>query len=136
MADDDKIKRIPIKAIHEEDGAHELATSPDMRPYLDYIKAMIQGHDPTPELEHLRQLPLERRYLWRVASALKWAFADCEDMSVSADKETLSPEDLAKVMDLLKLRPMQFCIFFKALLGEEEMVRIMVEAIGVAKQQM
>ena len=29
MADDD-IKRIPIKDLHQEPGAHELATSPDM----------------------------------------------------------------------------------------------------------
>jgi hypothetical protein len=38
------------------------------------------------------------------------------------------------VLDLLKLRPMQFCIFLKALVGVEEMQRMMVEAIGVAKQ--
>ena len=38
------------------------------------------------------------------------------------------------MLDLLKLRPMQFCIFLKALVGVEEMQRMMVEAIGVAKQ--
>jgi hypothetical protein len=32
-----------------------------------------------------------------------------DDLSVSADKDTLTPEDFAKVRDL-KLRPMQFCI--------------------------
>ena len=31
MADDNDIHRIPIKDIHQEDGAHELATSPDMK---------------------------------------------------------------------------------------------------------
>jgi hypothetical protein len=30
---------------------------------------------------------------------------------------------------------MQFCIFLKASLGAEEMQRMMVEAIGVAKEQ-
>jgi hypothetical protein len=36
-------------------------------------------------------------------------------------------------MDLLKFRPMQFCTFLKALVGAEEMERIMVEAIRMAK---
>jgi len=55
-----------------------------------------------------------------LASALKWAFADFDDLSVSADKETLTPEDFSRVMDLMKLRPMQFCLFLKALVGVEE----------------
>jgi hypothetical protein len=50
------------------------------------------------------------------------------------NKETLTPEDFAKVMELLKLRPMQFCLFLTALVGFEEMQRMMVQAIGVAKQ--
>src|ERR1035441_398278 len=107
MAEDDPIKRIPIKDVRQESGAHELAISPDMQPYLEFIKAVVQDHDPSPELETLRRLPLEKRYVWRVASALKWGLADCESMSVEADKETLTPEDFAKVMELLKFRPMQ-----------------------------
>ena len=46
----------------------------------------------------------------------------------------MTPEDLAKVMDLLKDRPIQFCIVLKALVGVEEMERMMVEAIRGAKQ--
>lgn len=79
-------------------------------------------------------MPLEKRYVWRVASALKWGFADFDDLSVTVDKETLTPTNLAEVMDLLKLRPIQFCMFLKALVGAEEMQRIMVQAIGFAKQ--
>jgi|ERR1051326_7112056 hypothetical protein len=134
MPEDDRIERIPINQLHQEDGAHDLATSPDMKPYVDFAKAVMQDHDPTPELETIRKLRLEKRYIWRVASALKWAFADCDDLSVEADKQTLTPEDFDKVMELLKFRPMQFCIFLKALVGPDEMQRMMVEAIGVAKQ--
>jgi hypothetical protein len=43
--------RVPIKDIVSEDGAHELATSPDMQPYLELLKAEIQGHDITPLTE-------------------------------------------------------------------------------------
>src|SRR5271157_3021880 len=54
-----------------------------------------------------------------------------DDLGVDADRQTLSPEDFAKVMDLLKFRPMQVCILLKTLEGAEEMQRMMVEAIKV-----
>ena len=66
-----------------------------------------------PELETIRRLPLEKRYIWRVASALKWCLADCESLSVQADKRTLTPQDFAKVTDLLKFRPMQLALMPK-----------------------
>jgi hypothetical protein len=132
---DDNTKRIPISQLRQEPGAHELATSPDMEPYLEFIKAVMQDHDPSPELGAIRQLPLEKRYVWRIASALKWGLADCDDLSVEADKQTLTAEDFAKVMELLKFRPMQLAIVLKALIGVEEMQRMMVEAIGVARRQ-
>jgi hypothetical protein len=56
---DDKIDRIPIKTLHQEDGKNELATSPEMKPYLDFVKAVIQGHDTAPELQAIRRLALE-----------------------------------------------------------------------------
>lgn len=135
MADDDNLKRVPINELRQEDGADELTTSPDMEPYVNFAIAVMQEADPTPELEAIRQLPLEKRYVWRVASALKWGFADFDDLGVVADRQTLTPENLAKVMDLLKNRPIQFCMFLKALVGVETMQRMMVQAIGVAKQQ-
>ena len=135
MADDDEIHQIPIKNLISEDGAHELATSPDMKPYLEFIKAVIQDHDPAPELDAIRRLPLEKRYIWRVASALKWGLADCESLSVQADKQTLTPVDFAQVMRLLKFRPMQLALVLKVLVGAEEMQRMMIEAIAVAKKQ-
>jgi hypothetical protein len=131
---DDQIKQIPIKDLVSEDGAHELATSADMKPYLEYLKAEIQGHDTAPHLRTIAELPLHKRYVWRVASALKWGFADFDDETVGIDEQTLSPEDFAKVRELLKFRPVQFCLFLKALLGAKEMERIMAEAIAMAKQ--
>ena len=134
MAPDDPSIRIPIKDLRQEEGAQELATSPGMEPYLNFAMALMRGADPEPALEAIRQLPVERRYVWRVASALKWAFADFDVLSVSADKETISGEELDKVMDLLRFRPLQLCIFLKALLGVDDMQKIMVEAIKTAKQ--
>jgi hypothetical protein len=132
---DNNIKRIPIKDLISEDGVDELLDSPEMEPYVKLAVAAMQGSDATAELESLDQLPLQQRYIWRVASALKWAFVDYETANVKADKETLSAENLAKVVGMLRVRPMQFCLFLKALVGAEEMQKMMVEAIKVARQQ-
>lgn len=134
MGEED-IKRIPLNDLRQEEGASDLAGSPDMEPYLDYIMASMQGADVQAHLDELSKLPLEKRYVWRVASALKWGFADFDDVSVAADRDTLNPEDLAKVVDLLKFRPIQFCMFLKALVGAEEMKRMMVKAILFAQQE-
>jgi hypothetical protein len=134
---EENIRRIPIRDLVREEGADELVNSPDMEPYLQLAMAVMQDADPTTELEALeaiRQLPLKKRYVWRVASALKWGFADFDDLGVKADKETLTPEDFAKVMELLKVRPIQFCVFLKALVGAQEMKRIMLQAIAAARR--
>jgi len=131
---DDNIKRIPINALRQEEGAHELATSKDMEPYIDFAKAVMTNADTTAELDAIRQLPLERRYVWRVASALKWAFADFDDLSVDADRMTLTEEDAKRLVDLLRHRPMQFCMFLKALLGAEAMEGLMTNAVRVVKE--
>src|SRR6202163_4815598 len=120
MSQDD-IKKVPINQLRQEDGASELAESPDMEPYLNFIMAMMRGLDGKAELEALSKLPLEKRYIWRVASALKWGFADFDSEPVAADRDTLNPEDFAKVVDFLKFRPIQFCMFLKALVGADEM---------------
>jgi hypothetical protein len=46
----------------------------------------------------------------------------------------LNPEDFTKVIDLLKFRPIQFCMFLKTLVGAEEMKRMMVQGILLAEQ--
>ena len=132
---DDEIKQIPIKNLVSEDGAHELATSPDMEPYIRLMMAGMKDADTTSHVEAIVQLPLEKRYVWRVASAMKWAFADFDDVNVAVDRETLSPADLARLFELLRFRPIQFCMFLKALVGTEAMEKLMKEGIAMAKQQ-
>jgi hypothetical protein len=90
--------------------------------------------DVQPHLDVLSKLPLEKRYVWRVASALKWGLADFDDVTVAADRDTLNPEDFAKVMQLLRFRPIQFCMFLKALVGADEMERLVNQGITAAKQ--
>jgi hypothetical protein len=71
--------------------------------------------------------------VWRIASALKWAFADFDSANVEADRQTLSPKDRSRLLDLLQHRPLQFCLFLSALLGQKEMEALMISALKNAR---
>ena len=105
--------KMPLSAIRTEPGTAELVRSANMRPYLEVIKADIQGLDTGPALAALSSLPLEQRYAWRVISALKWSLCDLETESVAADVATLSEQELKSVAEPLALRAMQFSLFVK-----------------------
>jgi hypothetical protein len=113
-------KEIPISDIVSEDGAHELATSANMQP---------RGN-------RRRSQPCHWRSVYLASGvALKWGFADFDDVNLETDTATPGPKDLEKVWELLKFRPIQFCLFLKSMVGADHMERMMVEAIAVAKQQ-
>ena len=131
---DGKISRVPISELHSEDGAKELVCSEKMKPYLAILKAQMSGQDTEPYLAVLAALPLEERYVWRVISALKWAFCDLDTENAIADVRTLSEEDLKKVVEPLSLRAIQFCLFVNALIGEDATERIMQHALRCAKE--
>ena len=82
-----EMHNVSLRGIRVDPLAHELATSEGTRPYLDcLIKAYCKnavGHRAA--LRVIRDLPLEKRYTWRVFSALKWAFAVFEDEYVGLD---------------------------------------------------
>ncbi len=125
---------VPADSIKSEDGAAELMSAPEMQPYLRFAEAAMLGEDVAPALREIAQLPLDKRYIWRIASALKQGFADFDGWSVVADRRTLKKEDMDTIVDLLQSRPIQFCLFVKALCGPEGMEAIMTEAIAAAKK--
>ena len=146
--DDDQIKQIAPKDLKVEDGAKELVDSEAMRPYVRLAHALLEGQLGTTArpstkaaAKHLKeaedeiaQLPLEDRYVWRICSALKWGFADFDDVNVRIDLNAFNAEDWQRVGELLKHRPIQFCLFLKALFGAEEMEGMMLQAIDLAKR--
>jgi hypothetical protein len=127
------VKRIPIRDLKVEPEAEELLESAAMEPYIDLAIAMMGGKDTGPAIEKLAALPLEERYVWRVASALKWAFADLETLNVEVDRQTLSPEDRTRLADLLQHRPLQLCLFLSTLFGQKQMELMMVSALKNAR---
>jgi len=131
---DGKITNLPTNEVKSENGAQDLVRSERMKPYLALLKAQIGGQDTEPLLTALAALPLEERYVWRVISALKWAFCDLETENAIADFRTLSEEDRVRVAEPLTLRATQFCLFINALIGEDATERIMQHAVRCAKE--
>ncbi len=126
---DDSTKHVPIRDLKMEPEAEDLLNSTAMEPYMNLAMAMMGGKDTGPAVEKLAALPLEKRYVWRVASALKWAFADFDTLTVEADRQTIPPEDRKQLLDLLQHRPLQFCLFLSALFGQKQMEILMVSAL-------
>jgi len=130
---DDSPKQVPIRDLKVDPTAEDLMDSPAMQPYMNLALAVMGKKDVRPAVEELAALPLEKRYTWRVASALKWAFADFENLNVVADRRTLSQEDLDKLVDLVRVRPLQFCLFLAALFGEERMEKLISSSVQQVK---
>lgn len=131
--DDPLTKRMPIADLKMESGSEDLLDTPAMQPYLRVAIALMQGKDLVSAAGEVAELRLEQRYVWRVASALKWGFADFDTVNVEIDRQSLSPADRDRLVDLLRLRPLQFCLFLSALLGRKEMEGVMVSAIKNAR---
>jgi hypothetical protein len=124
---------VPIRDLKIDPAAEDLMDSPAMKPYAKLALAVMGHKDVRPAVEEITALPLEQRYTWRVASALKWAFVDFENLSVVADRRTLGQEDLDKLVDLLRARPLQFCMFLAALFGEEQMEKLINASVQQVK---
>jgi hypothetical protein len=131
--EDKEPKTVPIASLIVEDGAQELVRSEKMKPYLALLRAQMSGQDPTLFFEALAALPLEERYVWRVTSALKWAFCDLETESLIADLRTLSVADLKRLVDPLQIRTIQFSIFILTMLGSEAGEKLILHALNSAK---
>jgi hypothetical protein len=130
----ENIQMMPIENIVVEDGAHDVMNSPDMRRYLDSAEAAITGQGSDKATKAISELPLESRYIWRIANSLKQGFCDFDKSSVRADLGTMNAADFDTVMGLLDRRPIQFCMFLRTVLGAAEMESVMMEAVAIAKR--
>jgi hypothetical protein len=109
-----KTHNVPLRAIKVDPLAHELATSEGTQPYLDcLIKAYSNNAGLEAALQVVRDLPLEKRYTWRVFSALKWAFADFEDEYVKLDLPHIPEPMRSEMTKELERRFLQLQILLK-----------------------
>lgn len=129
-----RLERVLLKDIHFDESVRDLLNSPNMQPYIQMAMAVQKREGVQPCLETIAQMPLERRYVWRIASALKWAFGDFDSVSVAVDRDTLSSEDLDRVKELVRDRHLQLWMFLKTLVGDEELRRLLAEVKEVTQR--
>jgi hypothetical protein len=101
--------KISLEEIKVDALAHELGTSEGTKPYLDCLIKAYSNDAAGLEaaLQVIRDLPLEKRYTWRVFSALKWAFADFEDEYVALDLPHIPEPTRSEMTKELELRFLQ-----------------------------
>ena len=101
-----EMHNVSLRGVKVDPLAHELATSEGTQPYLDCLIKAYRNNDAGLEaaLEVIRDLSLEKRYTWRVFSALKWAFADFEDEYVALDLPHIPEPTRSEMTKDLELR--------------------------------
>ena len=112
-------ERIPVNEIAIDPLAQELVRSEQSRPYTDYFMKAYRNDAEGLEnaLQVLQDLPLERRYTWRVFSALKWAFADFDDECVKLDLPYIPETTRTEMVKELQIRSLQVEMLLKAFKG-------------------
>jgi hypothetical protein len=110
-----KRTKVLLKEIKVDPLAHELATSEGTQPYLDCLIKAYSNNAAGLEaaLQVVRDLPLEKRYTWRVYSALKWAFADFKDEYVALDLLYIPEPMRSEMTKELELRFQQLQILLQ-----------------------
>src|SRR5580704_1502258 len=95
-----------LRGVKVDPLAHELATSGGTHPYLDCVIKAHRNNAAGLEaaLQVVRDLPLQKRYTWRVFSALKWAFADFDDEYVKLDLLHIPEPTRSEMTKELELR--------------------------------
>ena len=111
-----EMRNISLKGIKVDALAHELATSEGTRPYLDCLIREYRNNGARLEaaIQAVRDLPLEKRYTWRVFSALKWAFADFEDEYVALDLPHIPEPTRSEMTKELELRFLQLQMLLRS----------------------
>jgi hypothetical protein len=106
---------IPLKEIAIDPLARELVRSEQSRPYMDYWLKVYSDDRAGIEsaLQVLRDVPLDKRYTWRVFSALKWAFADFDDECVKLDLPHIPEIKRTEMVKELQVRFLQMEMLLK-----------------------
>ena len=108
-------EKISVNEIAIDPVAQELVRSEQARPYTDYFMKAFSNDAAGVEaaLQVLRDLPLEKRYTWRVFSALKWGLADFDDECAKLDLPYIPETTRAEMVKELQIRFLQLEMLLK-----------------------
>ena len=109
----DDVRMTPTAGIKMEGGAQKMLKSPSVEPYLTNAEAAMTGKGWNKAAKAIAELPLERRYIYRIASSLQNAFCDFDRSSLRIDLSSMSAEDFDMVVGLIDRRPVQFAMLLR-----------------------
>ena len=116
---DYEIRWMNTKDLQTDPVADELANSEAMQPYMNYVSAALKNdaHAVDGALALIKNLPVEKRYVWRVVSMLKWALADFDSSTVKLDLPHISEARRSEILQELQLRYYQLGMLVSVLKG-------------------
>lgn len=128
------LKYIPIDKFKIDPEAAGLLNAPEMAIYDRILMAAMQDRDSElrAALRDLAAIPLSKRYVWRIFSALGFAFGDFDSACVKLDLDSLSFEKTDKMREVMEFRAAQFCILMATFFGDDGMKIILSRAIDNA----
>jgi hypothetical protein len=109
--------KVPLKDIDFDPLGEALTDSPEMKPYLDHYREVMQGRSGQHTLKAIAALPKSKTYLHRVMQQLDLAFADWDSETVKLDLANLHPDDLTDLQELLSLRAYQIESLYTTVMG-------------------
>src|SRR5262245_31688487 len=113
------LRKMRLADLKREQAANDLSRSEAaMTPYIRAHHDRLKGD--AAYLNDIKQLPLEKRYLWRVSSALKWGLADLDTQTAKMDVETLPADDLAAIRKELEFRLVQLRVLLDEIYANQE----------------
>jgi hypothetical protein len=95
-----KLREVKLSEIKTDPVGDELTKSAKMKPYIDYYVAAMNKKGVEAAVRRVADLELKDRYLWRVASALQWAFGDFDGETAKLDWQFMSEEQRRGVGDV------------------------------------
>ena len=104
-ADDSRIKKIKVEDIQTDPVGDMLVSGDALKPYMLHYAAVMTGQDSDSTLQTIAALPIEKRYLFRVAQCLDWALADYDGETAKLDLPYIpNLEELTKKLQMRELK--------------------------------
>lgn len=115
-----EIRWIKTKDLQADPVANELANSEAMRPYMDYHVAALSNDPQAAQnaVAIIKGLPVEKRYIWRVVSTLKWALADFDSNTLKLDLPHLPEGRRLEIIQELQIRLYQLNKMVRTVMGQ------------------
>jgi hypothetical protein len=116
----EEIRWMKTKDLQADPVVYELSNSEAMRPYMNYYDAVLRNDVQSTQNASaaLKDMPVEKRYIWGVISTQKWALADFDSSTVKLDLPHIPEARKREMVEEMEIRALQVATLLKTLKGE------------------